>query len=51
MIGRSPESGEEVKKLCLLRLADAFEIKDFAEVGVGLVCNVDEVGLYKGFGR
>lgn len=34
----------------LLAAADAFHVEDLAEVGVVLVCNVDQVGLYEGFG-
>ena len=34
----------------LLAAADAFHVEDLAEVGVVLVCDVNQVGLYEGFG-
>ena len=50
MVGTSAEGREEVEELCLLCFADSLEIEDFAEVSVGFVGDVDEVGLYEGFG-
>ena len=34
----------------LLAAADALHVEDLAEVGVVLVGDVDQVGLYEGFG-
>lgn len=51
MVGRCTEGREEVEKLSLLSLADALEIKNLAEVGVGFVGNMDKVGLHEGFWR
>lgn len=51
MIGRCAERSEEILKLVLFCFADALEIENLAEIGVGFVGNVDEVGLHEGFGR
>lgn len=42
---------EEVQEVALVLLAEAFEVEDFAEVGVGFVADVDEVGLHQSFRR
>ena len=41
---------KELHELRLVFLGDALEIEDLAEVGVGSVGDVDEVGLNEGFG-
>ncbi len=41
-------SVEEFDELRLVLLADALEVEDFLEVGVGAVADVDEVGLHDG---
>ena len=41
--------GKELEELGLVLLADAFQIEEFAEVGVGFVADVDEVGLNERF--
>lgn len=51
MVGGCAEGSEEVEELRLLCLADTLEVEDLAEVGVGFVGNVDEVGLDERFGR
>ena len=50
MVGRCTEGREEVEKLSLLSLADALEIKNFAEVSVGFVGNMDKVGCTRASG-
>ncbi len=42
---------EEVKQVGLVLLAESFEVEDFAEVGVGFVRDMDEIGLDQGFRR
>lgn len=42
---------EEVEEVGVVLFAEALEVEDFAEVGVGSVGDVDEVGLHEGFGR
>lgn len=37
---------EEIDEVGLVLLAQAFEVEDFAEVGVGFVGDVDQIGLY-----
>jgi hypothetical protein len=46
-----PVDSEEFNKDGLVLFADAFEFEDLAEIGVGAVANVDEVGLDEAFGR
>lgn len=41
---------KEVEEVGLVLLAETFEVQDFAEVGVGFVGDVDQVGLHEGFG-
>lgn len=41
---------KELDELGVVFLGDALEVEDFSEVGVGPVGDVDEVGLYEGFG-
>ncbi len=41
---------EEFEEVGLVFLGDAFEVEDLAEVDVGFVGNVDEVGLDEGLG-
>lgn len=50
MVGRCTESGKEVQELCLFCFANALKFKHLAKVGIGFVGNMDQVGLYKGFG-
>ena len=50
MVGRGFECREEVQELRLFRLAKTLQFHDFAEVGIGLVRDVDQIGLHKGFG-
>ena len=45
------EGCEQVQERGLLGFAQALEVQDLAEVGVGFVGDVDEVGLHEGFGR
>lgn len=42
---------EELDESGLVLFADAFELEDLAEIRVGFVADVDEVGLHEGFGR
>lgn len=41
---------EEVNEVSLVLFADAFQLENFPEVGVGFVGNVDEIGLHERFG-
>jgi hypothetical protein len=50
MIRASAEDREEIEKLCLLSFAETFQVEDLAEIGIGFVGDVDEVGLDEGFG-
>lgn len=42
---------KQLEKMCLIRLPDALEVQDLAEIGIGLVGNVNEVRLDKRFRR
>ena len=44
-------NGKEFEEVSMVCLANALELEDLAEVGVGAVGNVDEVGLDEGFWR
>lgn len=50
MVGRGFECRKEVQELRLFCLAKTLQFHDFAEVGIGLVRDVDQIGLHKGFG-
>lgn len=50
MVGRGFKGGEEVQELRLFRLAQTLQLHDLAEVGVGFVRDVDQIGLHEGFG-
>ena len=43
--------GEQLEEVGLLVAADALQLQDAAEVGVGPVGEVDQVGLDEGLGR
>lgn len=42
---------KQVNQVGLILLAETFEVEDFAEVGVGFVGDVDEIGLHQSFRR
>lgn len=42
---------KELDEVGLVLFADALQVEDFSEIGVGFVGDVDEVGLDEGFGR
>lgn len=43
--------GKELEQVRVVLLAHALEVEDLAEVGIGAVANVDQVGLHEALGR
>lgn len=48
--GTGSVGAKELDEVGVVGLAHALEVEDLAEVGVGFVGDVDEVGLHEGFG-